>query len=91
MKKKKDTDMYLQHKLPWESEWEDVGAGKTIDCEKFMSILGEEPPHLIATEYRIIKKKLTQLRNKAKSIVCPVCIMSGSQIADRLKELKRSD
>jgi len=86
--KNKDV-FYLQHKLPWESEWDDVEKGISTDCEKFTKILEKEPLHLIETEYRIIIKKEIKLRNNKKEVKCPMCIMNGSQIASSLREQKQ--
>lgn len=91
MRKKKDNLIYLQHKLPWDTEWEDVESKKASECEAFVKALGNEPPHLVETEYRIIAKKAMKLRNKEKSVVYPVCIMSGSEIAQRIKNLNKSE
>jgi hypothetical protein len=91
MKIKKDKNFYLQHKLPWESEWEDKEIGKSVDCEKFNKILIDEPPYLIETEYRIIKKKITELRNNKKLVICPVCIESGFEVANRITKKKRDE
>ena len=88
MKKKKDSELYLQHKLPWESEWEDVAIGNDVDCDKFKKILESEPPHLIETEYRIIRKKMTELKNKNKSVICPVCIMRGTEMSKQFEGVK---
>jgi len=89
MKNKKDSNFYLQHKLPWESDWEYVESGKSEGCEEFIKILINEPPHLVETEYRIVKNVTTELRNKNKSVTYPVCIISGTEMSKKLKELKQ--
>jgi hypothetical protein len=92
MKKKKDRNFYLQHKLPWQSEWEDFEVGDSENCEKFINILSKEPAHLVETEYRIVKKEITELKNKNKSIVFPICIMSGKEITNIFrKSVKKED
>lgn len=89
MNQKKDIVFYLQHKLPWETDWVDIEIGESENCKQFIKVLIDEPPHLVETEYRIIQKKQTILRNNKKSVICPMCIMDGKQLSNKLKELRR--
>ena len=91
MKKQKKNALYLQHKLPWETDWNDVADGDSVGCEKFLNILKPEPLHLITIEYRIIERKSMKLSKGEKTVIYPDCIMTGADIASYLKKLKRTE
>lgn len=89
--KKRKCMLYLQHKLPWETDWNDVATGDSIGCKNFLKILKKEPPHLIAVEYRIVEKKNMKVNSQNKTVTYPVCIINGSDIASNIKGQKRNE
>lgn len=80
---------FLQHKLPWESVWKDFEKNK--NSKKLLDLLVDEPLHVIEMEYRIIKKEKIKLKTSSKSIMNPIYVYSGNELADVVKQyLERS-
>lgn len=72
---------FLQHKLPWESDWEDIEKDKTCDSSKFIDHLREEPAHVIEMEYRVVRKEKVKLKTSNKTVFNPVYVLSGPDLA----------
>jgi len=72
---------FLQHKLPWETTWEDVEAAGDPKDEKFIKTLKNEPSHIIEMEYRVVKKENFKLKTTNRSVINPVHVLSGTQLA----------
>jgi hypothetical protein len=50
---KKSEFYFLQHKLPWETDWSDVEKAKDPKSNVFIEALKEEPSHIVEMEYKV--------------------------------------
>ena len=85
---RKSKPFYLQHKFPWNSDWEDVEETTDLDSKVFYNLLKDEPDHLLEVEYRVIKKVAIKLRNKNKIIYNPECVLIGRDLTDYIEEIR---